>query len=298
MSDLIRQVDRCQRLLGDHLAAAIQVFGSAALGVIDLPPLTATGRIAPAQVRAAATLMWCMCVERAGLPELVDALADALWDGQMQLPIGDATSRVMHYRRERDHHRFTADERRAIYDRLFGSETGFPEHWTTLIDGLSDLGRTPADVGTGGIAARVSITALELAQGLSDRAVGIVGFAGREIVAHIQAAFDLLKDPELSHALGGGGIWQIVRTHAPRLLGRVLDPTVHLDQAKAGLTILEWIAARSAELEAGSLAIGRADPVVRAADTWRAAGAMRVPAGTVPSVIAPPPRDPYAEAHP
>src|ERR1044071_95336 len=114
MTDLIRQVERCQRLLGDHLAAAIQVFGSAALGVIDLPSLTTAGQIAPPQLRAAATLLWCMCVEQAGLPGFVDARADALWDGRMQLPIGDAATRLMEYRRERDHHRFSADERRAI----------------------------------------------------------------------------------------------------------------------------------------------------------------------------------------
>lgn len=289
MTDLIRQVDRCQRLLGDHLAAAIQVFGSAALGVIDLPPLTAAGRIAPAQVRAAATLLWCMCIEQAGLPELVDALADALWEGRVQLPIGDATTRVMQYRRERDHHRFTADERRAIYDRLFGAASGFPEQWMAVVDGLSEIGGTPTDVGIGGTAARVSFTALELAQGLSDRAVGIVAFAGREIVAHIQAASDLLRDAELARALGGSGLWHIIRMHAPALLGRALDPTVHVDQAKAGLTILEWIAARSSGLETGSLAIGRADPVVRAADTWRAAGAFQVPAGAeaAPTALVP-----------
>jgi hypothetical protein len=294
MTDLIRQVDRCQRLLGDHLAAAIQVFGSGVLGVIDLPPLTTAGRIAPAQLRAAATLFWCMCVEAAGLPALVDALADALWDGRLQLPIGGAGTRLMDYRRERDHHRFTADERRAIYDRLFGASTGFPEQWMALVNGLSELGRAPVDVGTGELAARISITALELAQGLSDRAVGIVGFAGREIVAHVQAALDLLRDPELSRALGGGGIWQIIRLQAPALLGRAVDPTPHIDRAQAGMTILEWVAARSSALEAGSLAIGRADPVVRAADTWRAAGAVPVPAGTMPATT----RAPVAGAHP
>ncbi|HET7503910.1 MAG TPA: hypothetical protein VFK02_22970 [Kofleriaceae bacterium] len=270
MTDLIRQVDRCQRLLGDHLAAAVQVFGSAALGVIDLPPLTSAGRIAPAQLRAAATLLWCSCVEAAGLPALVDALVDALWNGRIQLPIGAAGARAMEYRRDRDHHRFTADERRAIYDRLFGAPTGFADHWSALVDGLSALGRAPADVGTGGLVARISVTALELAQGLSDRSVGIVGFAGREIVAHVQAALDLLRDPELARTLGGS-VWQIVRQHAPALLGHAIDPTPHLDRARAGLAILEWLAAHAPALEAGSLAIGRADPVVRAAETWRAA---------------------------
>jgi len=277
MATLIRQLDRCQHLLADHLGAAVQVFGSAALGVIDLPPLVAAGRLAPAQLRAAATLFWCACVEEAGVPGLVDALADAVWDGRMPLVLGDAATRLVDYRRERDHHRFTADERRAIYGQLFGAATGFPAQWLALIDALCELGGAPRDAGTGAIAARIGVAAQALAQGLSDRAVGIVAFAGREIVAHIRAALDLLHDGELARALGGGGAWQIIRLHAPVLLGHAVDPAPHVDQARAGLAILEWLAARAAAIEAGALAIGRGDPVVGAAEAWRAAGALRLP---------------------
>lgn len=273
MTTLIRQIDRCQHLLADHLAAAIQVFGSAALGVIDLPSLTAPGRVAPPQLRAAATLYWCMCVEDGGLLAFVDALADAVWDGRMQLAIGDGGTHLVQYRRERDEHRFTKDERRAIYDRLFGEATEFPAQWRTLIDGLCELGSMPLDVGAGPVTARIGVTAHALAQSLSDHAIGIVGFAGREIVAHVRAALDLLHDPEISRALGGGGVWQILRLHAQALLGHPVDPTRDIDRAQAGLAILEWIAARSSALEAGSLVVRRGDPVVRAANTWRAVGA-------------------------
>jgi len=271
MTALIRQLDRCQHLLADHLAAAIQVFGSAALGVIDLPSLVAPGRVAPAQVRAASTLYWCMCVEEAGLPGFVDALADALWTGQLPLVIGEGGTRLAEYRRRRDDHRFTADERHAIYDRLFGEAFATP--WHALIDGLCELATMPRDVGTGGVAARVGVAAQDLAQGLSDRAVGIVGFAGREIVEHIRAAMDLLHDPDLARALGGGGIWQIIRQHSASVLGHPIDPSSGLARAQTGLTILEWLAARSGAIDGGTLVVGRGDPVVRAATSWRAAGA-------------------------
>ncbi len=274
MTTLIRQVDRCQHLLADHLAAAVQVFGSAALGVIDLPSLTTPGRIAPPQLRAAATLYWCMCVEEAGLLEFVDALADAVWDGRFDLPIGDAGSRIAQYRRDRNEHRFDANERKAIYERLFGDATEFPAQWRSLIDGLCDLGTMALDIGTAQVSARIAVAAQTLAQGLSDRAVGIVGFAGREIVDHVRTALALLHDPELVRALGGGGVWQIIRLHAPMLLGRSLDPSAAIDRAQAGLTILEWVAGRATSLEAGALVVGRGDPVVQAATTWRAAGAM------------------------
>jgi len=273
MSTLIRQVDRCQRLLADHLAAAIQVFGHGALGVIDLPPLTAPGRVAPAQLRAAATLYWCMCVEQAGMPGFVDQLADGIWDGRIALPIGEAGTRIAEYRRDRDERRFNEDERQALYDHLFGAATQFPSEWQALIDGLCDLGTMAADLGDSGVMSRINVAAQALAQGLSDRAVGIVAFAAREIVAHVRAALALLHDPELARALGGGSVWQIVQLHAPEVLGHALAPSAALDRAQAGLTVLEWIAARTSALEVGALAIGRGDPVVRAATTWRAAGA-------------------------
>ena len=68
-------VDRCERLLADHLAAAVQRFGAAALGVVDLPPLDEPDRPSAAQLRAAATLLWARHVDEAGLLDFTDALA-------------------------------------------------------------------------------------------------------------------------------------------------------------------------------------------------------------------------------
>ncbi|MBX3160380.1 MAG: hypothetical protein KF773_30730 [Deltaproteobacteria bacterium] len=269
MSDVLRQVERCDRLLGDHLAAAVQVFGAAALGVIDLPPLEAPGRLVRPQLRAAATLFWCAQVEGAGVPEIVDALAEAMWTGRWAVSFGATADRLMRYRRGGED-RFSRDERKAIYERLFGEGTDFPAHWRALVGDLVEIERAPLDRGIGDVIARVQVTARELAQGLSDRAIGITGFAGREIVAHVREALALLRDPDLARALGGGGAWQIVRQHAPWLLGRPIDPLPALDRAQAGLTLLEWIAARADGLDA--VLIGRADPVVRAASRWRASG--------------------------
>lgn len=270
MTDLLRQAERCDRLLGDHLAAAVQAFGSAALGVIDLPPLESPGHLARPQLRAAAALFWCAQVESSGLLAFADALAEAAWTGRAPLVVGPAGERLARYHRDRDE-RFAADERRAIYERLFGEDAGFPARWERLIGELGELGRAPLDRGTGDLVARAQAIAAELARELSDRAVGITGFAGREIVAHVRGALELLRDPDLARALGGGGPWQLVRRHAPWLLGHPLEPRPALDRAEAGLTILEWLAARADALEGGALLIGRDDPVVRAAARWQAA---------------------------
>jgi hypothetical protein len=271
VTELLRQVERCDRLLGDHLAAALQTFGQAALGVIDLPSLAAPGQIARAQLRAAATLFWCAQVDGAGLPSFVDALAEAAWSGRVTMTLGPIAARLARYHRDRED-RFSADERRTIYERLFGEDTGFPAQWEKLVGDLGELGRAPLDRGVDDLIARVQVTAVDLARGLSDRAIGITGFAGREIVAHVRTALDLLRDPELSRSLGGGGPWQLVRQHAAWLLGHPIDPVPFLDRAQAGLTILEWIAARADGLDGSALLIGRDDPVARAASRWRASG--------------------------
>jgi len=270
MTDVLRQVERCDRLLGDHLAAALQTFGQAALGVIDLPSLAEPGQIARPQLRAAATLFWCAQVEEAGLPAFVDALAEAAWTGRITMTLGPVTDRLVRYHRGRDE-RFSPEERRTIYDRLFGAETGFPGQWDTLVTALGELGNAPLDRGVNDLVTRIQMTAIDLAHGLSDRAIGITGFAGREIVAHIRAALDLLRDPDLARAFGATGPWQVIRQSASWLLGRAIDPLPFLDRAQSGLLILEWIAARAATLDGSALLVGRDDPVVRAASRWRAA---------------------------
>jgi hypothetical protein len=185
------------------------------------------------------------------------------------MALGAIAARLVRYHRDRDD-RFSDDERRAIYQRLFGDDIGFPAQWAQLVGELDELGRAPIDRGVGDLITRVQVTAVDLAQGLSDRAIGITGFAGREIVAHVRAALDLLRDPDLSRSLGGGGPWQLVRQHSAWLLGHPIDPLPFLDRAQAGLTILEWIAARTDALAGSALLIGRDDPVVRAASRWRA----------------------------
>ena len=69
----------------------------------------------------------------------------------------------------------------------------------------------------------------------------------------MRAALSLLHDPELARALGGGGVWQIVQLHAPEVLGHSLASSAAIDRAQTGLAIIEWIAARTSAIEAGSL---------------------------------------------
>src|SRR5438128_1371966 len=87
-----------ERLLALHLAAAVQRFGGAALGVVDLPPLT-DGPLDPAQLRVGAALYWCMAVEQAGLLAAVEKLAADFRTGGVDLAQGATAERLLAFAR-------------------------------------------------------------------------------------------------------------------------------------------------------------------------------------------------------
>jgi hypothetical protein len=267
------EVERCERLLGDHLLAALQRFGGAALGVIDLPPIAANGSLVPAQIRAAATLFWAMNVEAAGIPGFVDALAQGLVEGRLLLPLTGGADKLMAYWRERTE-RFSAEERIALYRRLFG---GPGQLGDAFLPKLDELARLIAEVRRSergerrALTARANVVARDLAALLSDRSVGITGFAAREIIAHVRAALALLRDPDIAVTLGGVGIWQAIRAHSGSIMGRAIDPTPHVDRARAGLAILEWLADSAPALEGGEARIEGERRLIDAAEMWRSA---------------------------
>jgi hypothetical protein len=270
--DLLLDAARCERLLADHLAAAVQRFGAAALGVVDLPPLDEPGRASPAQLRAAATLLWARHVDDAGLLEFVDALARGVVEGTLHLPVaGEAANSLVAWWRGREE-RFDRNERQAMYERLFGG-AGEPGHPVAAL--LASLCR--ALVGLGGAEhagearqarIRASGIARELAAELSERAVGIIGFAARDIVAQVREALALLARPDIAHSLGGLTAWQAIRTWSRLLVGRAVDPTRAVELAGAGLDLVSWLADNAQALASGET-IDAADEVIAAAATYR-----------------------------
>jgi hypothetical protein len=253
MEPVLSAAARCERLLADHLAAAVQRFGASALGVIDLPPLDEVGQVNAAQLRAAGTLLWASHVERSGLLDFVDALARGAVDGTLQLPVTGAVADTLGNFWLGRVDRFDKAERVAIYQRLFGDESE-PDHPVAsllrslcaaliAIDGAAHAGEAQR------ARIRASAAARAFASELSERAVGITGFAAREIVVHVRQALALASSPELARALGSTGPWQAIRLWSLQLLGRRIDPTRPLEQARAGLALLEWIADNAALLE-------------------------------------------------
>jgi hypothetical protein len=269
------ELDRCDRLMAEHLAEAVQRLGTAVLGLVDLPPIT-SGTLSPAQLRVAAVLSWARHVEEAGLLEFVETLAAGVVKGSLLLPLREGATRLVVYHREREE-RFGPEERQELYDRIFGVgedplANPVAGQFRALVDALGEIGRTPPSRSTDHLGARVNVIGRDLAGMLSDRSVGLAAYAARDIVAHVRAALALLKDADIRQALGGGDVWNIIRVNAPAVLGRAIEPGGHLARARAAETIVSWLADQADLLEQGRARVSARDPVVSAALAYAAEG--------------------------
>jgi len=271
--EALPELSRCEALLARHLMAVRRRFGAPGLGVIDLPPLSAPGRLDAEHLRAVAVLFWASQVEEAGLLAFVEALARGLVEGHLILPITTGADALMEYWRDR-HERFTAEERSALYARLFGAPGeagGARAELAGLAQALSEIGRAGPSESTRALEARVNVRARDLAQRLSDLGAGITAFAAREIVSQVRSALKLLEDADLKGALGGLPVWQAIQANAVAVLGHAVEPAPHLAFATAGLSLLQWLADTAPALEEGLARIARTDPVVQAAEAFRQA---------------------------
>lgn len=266
--------DEADAHLARHLDAVRGRFGPAALGVVDLPPLTG-GRLVDAQIRVSGVLYWAAELEEAGLLPFVEALAEGVATGAVMEPLGAAVHDLIGFWRSREH-RFTAAERRALFARVLGDPSlaagdAVEPLLAALVETLRALGRQRADLGTASLEARAAVQAQELGSVLSNRGVGMAGFAARDVVAQVRAALAVLRSADVMRAMGGGNPWMIVARHAPRFLRRAVDPERHLGRAQAGMRIMGWIADEAARLDAGAVRITRGAQVVHDAEAWSAA---------------------------
>jgi hypothetical protein len=264
-------LDSCERMLAEHLAAVTLRFGAAGVGLVDLPPLGSEPIVA-AQVRVAAALYGCRELEQAGLPSLVEALAERLARGELNLALGAGAQRLARIWRQRAH-RFAALERQGLYARLFGPP-GAPGAFDALLGSFmrtaAEIGRRPRDRGIGDLQARLGWEGGTLARELSDKATGIAAFAAREILGQVREAREVLADPDVRLALGGGTPWTTVARWAPRLLGREVSPPAHLERAAAGVAALYWIATAAPDVPAAARAVQRGHQLVDLAERWLA----------------------------
>jgi hypothetical protein len=124
--------------------------------------------------------------------------------------------------------RIDAEERRALYARVFGG--GFDERFVALAASLAQS--------DGDSAAR----ATDVRRVLNAAVDESVLLAAPLLIAHLREALEILDDPEIRHAYGARDIWQLVETLARLELGREFDVVRARTMAAAGTLIIGWLA--------------------------------------------------------
>lgn len=268
-------LDACEGSLASHLGRAVAVFGSAALGVVDLPPMS--GALDPAQIELGGVVLWLSEVERAGLPRFVEALEHH--------PLRADTSELQAWLREPAAMR--AAERLELYSRVLGGpgsdrpneafRRAFDAFAATLADRLHTVGDARH------LEVRAAVIGRDAATALSSRAQGLVGFVARELVRRLRSAQALLSRGPIARELGGGPLWTLIARHAVEVTGQPLDPGPALDRARTGLALVRLLARSTAQLRAGRLPLPADHPALLDAELWRLRAAV---APTLPELPA------------
>jgi hypothetical protein len=207
-------------------------------------------------------------LEQASLLPAVELLAGIGIAGGVSVDLGSSASKLMEFWRHRKE-RFAPEERRALYDRLFGSD--FESLMISLCEALYKLdeGVIPKGVSNPLEQAKVRTLGEQLAEHLLNHTTGESTFASADILASTRAATDILKDPRVEHAFGAHSVWTTVAAILRRYGTAGPDPASYVVRGKAGLTILSWLADAHGVIGASSQPlVGLDNPVISAAVDW------------------------------
>ncbi len=243
---------------GLRLVTRVESFAAslafAELGDLDFPPETGSP-VDQASLQAIAPLYLAAELEAAGLLPAVELLAGLFASGAVSPAIGPAAEKLAGFWRGRQE-RFTADERNAFFARLFDGGTGaslageggrnraFTPLMIDLTESIYQWEGHPLWPAATGVRddTRVRMAARQLAANLLPRSGGMTPFAARDILTAVQEALDVVKERGVQALFGAPSVWETVRRIIQRYRGELPEVSSHLARARAGQTILAWLA--------------------------------------------------------
>ncbi|MDB4950026.1 MAG: hypothetical protein JWM27_2675 [Gemmatimonadetes bacterium] len=226
------------------------------LGDLDLPPVTGGSAQEQARLRAVAPLYLAGELESTRLLPAVELLAGLFASGAIPGDVGAAGEMLLRFRHQA-HERLSADERDALFGRIFGKPYGpamaahdggsarndeFEGLMLDVAEDLSALGAPPPHgPGVQG-EMRLHTSAGALAANLLLRSGGMTELAARDVLEQVRDALDILKVRELQAAYGAASVWTTVQQVARRYLGQSTDIVSRVARGRSGTTILGWLA--------------------------------------------------------
>jgi len=271
--------------LAEAAHASARVLALDQLGDIDLPDATPSSADDQAQIRAIAPLYLAAQLEETGLLPTVETLSGLAISGALQVDLGPAANLIKTFWQERNQ-RFHESERRDLFKRLFGDDQ--PEAGATSTSGevasntafenlMIDLGESlykldenfsSANYGSPHNQNRLMAAARNLAENLLNRGGGMTAFAAQEILNTIQAAVQILQQPNVQHAFGTRSLWTAVHAIGSRYLHQDRDTSAFVARGKSGLVLLSWLADSLPHLNDLHPLITLDHPAIGAATEW------------------------------
>lgn len=220
---------------------ATRSLALAELGDIDLPP----GPPRPedrAQLEAAGPLYFASELEAAGLLPTAELVAGLFASGAITQPLGP-TAQLLHafWRGRRE--RLDGNERSALFARVIEAP-----HFDRLLAALCSA--IVAQASFAGLREQVALSAAAQGFGefLTQRVDAMAAYAVRDIVANINTVLAFLRDRLLQTAFGVRSLWQLVAVSSAAQGQTAASVQRHVDQGRAGQTVLTWLAAHYTEV--------------------------------------------------
>ncbi|GAB3334070.1 hypothetical protein [Marilutibacter aestuarii] len=276
---LMRALSLAQAVLAREVAtlARAQSAGDVLWDAIDLP----AGSPAPqdrSRLAAAAPLYFASELENAGLLATAEQVAGLFASGAIVQPLGPVSRQLNDFWRAR-RERLDAGEREAIFARAIEPAAFVPQ-----MGALCEAIVAQADGSD--LRERIVLEAAADTLGafLAQRVDPMAAMASREIVETINLALGFLRDRMLQSAFGVQSLWQLLAIHSQGRSGDASRVQRHVDQGRAGQTVLLWLAGHAfdpaPQVDPGDL------PLVGAAQRWLAGrAANRSLPGPVPGAV-------------
>jgi hypothetical protein len=252
--------------LAEHASRRTLALALYPPGSLTLPPASNTDD--QAHLRTLAALYFSSQLEQASLLPAVELLAGIGVGGGLSVDLGPSSSKLMDFWRHRKE-RFSPDERRSMYERLFNAD--FENLMIGLCEALYKLdeGVIPQGASNPLEQAKVRTLGEQLAEFLLTHTTGESAFAATDILASTRMATDILKDSHVEHAFGAHSLWTTVSAILKRYGTAAEDPTSYVVRGKAGMTILSWLADAHAAINTSTQPLlGLDNPVIAAAVDW------------------------------
>jgi len=268
-------LERARRLVAQGSAMAMAL---ADLG-IDLPPAPVVEADA-AQLRAIAGLYFAAELDAGGVIAAAEGLA-GLHGGQgTAIPAGSAAQDIAAFWAGR-HSRTSAEERAALFARLFGNDTGaapadhpgnenFQLDMIELTEALYKLDEQAQNAQWGGLRqqARVRAAAVRVVDGLTSAASGMTIFMAQDILDTLKQALAIFRHDDLRLALHAHDLWGAVTAAARIARLPQADTRAFANRAGAGMTVLAWLAEAAPHLGETAPLVALDHPVIPAAIDW------------------------------